>query len=147
MKDCRKCKDYRGCNGKLWYNYGEIRFCPLQILWVITNSEIMITTWPPNPEGSGYTDAGSKPNYKNEGSFAKPAGILAEVNARLTRAGTSGKLLRAEVLAELDLSYESKDALMYVKGWRRKLMSFGAWKKGRKYYQKVMIVNISMEGR
>ena len=146
MKDCRKCKDYRGCNGKPWYNYGEIRFCPLQILWVITNSEIMITNWPPNPEGSGYTDSGTKPSYKNEGSFAKPAGILAEVNARLVRAGVSGKLLRAEVLAELDLSYESKDALMYVKGWRRKLMRFGAWKKGRRYYQKVMLVNNSREG-
>jgi len=136
-KDCRECKDYRDCDGKPWFHYGEIRFCPFQILWIIENSETLRADWPPNPDGSSYIDPNIRTGYKSEAYFTKPAGILGEVNARLARTGMYGKLLRAEVLAGLDLSQEARDALMYVKGGRRKRMSFSAWKKWRKLYQKV----------
>lgn len=138
MKDCRKCKDYRDCPGKPWFHYGEIRFCPFQILWIIEYSETLIANWPLAPEGSSSVDLPQvKTGYKSEAYFAKPAEILGEVNARLARAGTHGKLLRAEVLAGLELSQESKDALMYCKGKWRKRMSYNAWKKWRRLYQKV----------
>jgi len=133
-RECRECKSYEGCIGKPFYNYSEIKFCPHQILWIIEFLEA--DHWPPNPEGSSYTEVGVKTGYASEGYFVKPAGILGEVNKRLAKAGTSGKLLRAEVLAGLDLSPESKDALMYVKGWRRKKMGFRDWKKQGRYRKK-----------
>jgi hypothetical protein len=76
-----------------------------------------------------------------EGNFVKPAIIIAEVEKRLETCGTSGKLLVAQcqagkTLEELD--DEAWEVLMYVKGWRRKKMSFSAWKKQKKYYQKVV---------
>lgn len=137
MKDCRKCKDYRDCPGKPWFHYGEIRFCPFQILWIIEYSETLRTSWPLAPDGSSHVDLPQvKTGYKSEAYYTKPAGILGEVNRRLARAGTHGKLLRAEVLAGLDLSQESKDALMYCKGWRRKRMSYQRWLRNRRYWGK-----------
>lgn len=149
MKDCRKCKSYKDCEGHFyiveskagkeyvsWYHYAEIRFCPFQILWIILNAETLGQSWPPNPDGSSYTDSGIKTGYASEAYYAKPVGILGEVNARLARTGIHGKLLRAEVLAGLDLSQEAKSALHYCKGWRRKRMSYWRWLRHRRYQGK-----------
>lgn len=146
-KECRKCKSWKDCEGHVyivktdvgkqyvsWYHYGEIRWCPLQVKWIIENAEkLRAGKWPTNPEGSSYIDPGIKTGYASEGYYVKPVGILAEVNARLAQAGIYGKLLRAEVLADLELSQESKLALLYCKGWRRKHSSFSLWLKQRKY--------------
>lgn len=134
MLNCKTCKSYKGCPGKEFYFYSEIRFCPHQILFIIEHSATLLSgKWPPNPEGSSYIDTKIKTGFKSEAYFVKPVGILAEVNDRLKRTGTDGKLLRAEVLAGLELSQESKDALMYIKGWRRKTISYRRWKAQRKY--------------
>lgn len=136
-KECQKCKDYRDCIGKYWYDYSEIRFCPYQFIWIIENSETFgIGDWPLSPDGSTYIDPKIKIGYKSEAYYVKPEVILGEVNARLARTGTDGKLLRAEVMAGLDLSQESKDALMYIKGWRRKRMSYQRWLRDRRYQDK-----------
>ena len=95
--------------------------------------------WPLNPEGSGYIDPGIKTSYRSEAYYTKPVAILAETEYRLKKTGIHGKLLKAEILAGLELSRESRSALLYCKGWRRKRMNFVTWKKGEKYYQKVMI--------
>ena len=138
MKDCRKCRSYKDCTGKPWYHYGAIRRCIYQVVWIREHSEILrVGTWPSDPDGAGYIDPEIKTGYKSEAYFEKPVGILAEVEYRLNRTGVSGKLLRAEVLAEVELSEEARDALMYCKGRRRKDMSFMAWKTQRNYYQKV----------
>ena len=141
MKGCRTCKTYKDCAGKEWYSYAEIRFCPFQILWAIEFLEP--EQWPPSPAESNYYDLGIRKGYASEASFTKPAGILGEVCYRLERCGVSGKLLMAQVLAELEISPEANDALYYCKGWRRKTMSFAKWKKQRKYrgsfdYQRVV---------
>ena len=137
MKDCRKCKDYRDCAGKPWYHYGEIRFCPYQVIFIIYNEGVLRSGgWPDNPDGSSYIDPKVQTGFKSEAYFVKPVGILGEVEYRRKRTGTDGKLLRAEVLAGLDLSQESKDALMYIKGWRRKRMSYPRWLRERRYMQK-----------
>lgn len=134
IKDCRKCQTYQDCAGKDWFHYGEIRFCPYQVIFIIRGTEILRAgNWPANPDGSSYIDPNIKTGYRSEAYYAKPTGILAEVEYRLKRTGTDGKLLRAEVLAGLDLSQESKDALMYIKGWRRKRMSYQSWRKQRDY--------------
>lgn len=137
-KDCRKCKSYKDCPGKPWFHYGEIRWCPWQVLWVIEYSVTLLAgKWPPNPEGSGYIDPGIKTGYGSEGYYVKPVGILGEVEYRLKRCGVDGKLLRAEVLAGLELSQESKSALYYCKGWRRKRISYGEWRRKRKWRAKM----------
>lgn len=134
MKDCRDCRSYKDCVGKPWYHYGEIRWCPYQVVWIIESLEVLATGgWPPNPEGTGYIDPKIKTGYASEAYYVKPVGILAEVEYRLRRVGIHGKLLKAEVLAGLDLSDESRSALMYVKGWRRKRMGFRTWAKERRY--------------
>jgi len=144
VKDCRKCKSYKDCTGKSWFHYGEIRFCPFQVLWIIEHSDILLSgDWPPNPEGSGYIDPKIKTGYASEGYYTKPVGILGEVNYRLKRAGVNGKLLRAEILAGLDLSDESRSALMYVKGWRRKTISYQRWERQRRYRSNLSIKTTS----
>ena len=138
MKDCRDCRDYKSCPGKPWYHFGEIKWCTHQVIWIIKNSAILLAgNWPPNPDSSSYIDPGIKTGYANEAYYTKPTAILGEVNRRLARTGLSGKLLRAEVLAGLELSPESKDALGYASRWWAKKMSFSAWRKQRKYHQKV----------
>lgn len=144
MKDCRKCKSYKDCVGKEWYSYTEIRFCPFQILWMIEYCES--DKWPPNPEGSNYTDPGIRTGYASEGYFVKPAGIRGEVEARLKRCGVDGKLLKAEVLAGLELSPESKSALHYCKGWRRKAISYQRWK-GQCRYRSNLSIKMSSKFR
>ena len=136
-KDCRSCKTYKDCIGKRWYNFSEIRFCPYQVIWIIENAGALRTvTWPANPDGSSYIDPKIKIGFGSEAYYVKPVGILAEVEYRLKRTGTDGKLLRAEVENGKDISMmepESRSALMYIKGWRRKSLSYQRWKKQRKY--------------
>lgn len=123
--------------GKPWFHYGEIRFCPYQVCWIIEHSDTIIAgNWPANPDGSSHTDPKITAGYKSEAYYVKPTAMLGEVEYRLKRTGVDGKLLRAELLAGLDLSRESKDALMYVKGWRRKRMTYQRWLRDRRYWDR-----------
>ena len=139
--DCRDCKDYRECSGLYeWFHYGQIRFCPFQVIWIIANSEIFRDgNWPKDPDRADDNNTGSRA-IKTEATFTKPILILAEVESRLRRTGLNGKLLVAQVEAGRsfnNLDRDAEDALMYAKGFKRKRMSFSHWKKARKYYQKV----------
>ncbi len=134
MLDCRKCQSPKDCQGFAWYDYGSIRWCRWQVLWILTNSEALgAGIWPPSPDGSSYIDPKIKTGYGSEAYFVKPVVALAEVERRLKRTGLAGKLLKAEVAAEMELSSESGDALRYVSDWRKKDMSYSAWKKQRRY--------------
>ena len=147
MTDCRDCKDYRECDGyKEWFHFGEIRWCVYQCIWVITHADTLRAgRWPKNPDRADDNNTGSRA-IKTEATFTKPILILAEVESRLRKTGIHGKLLVAQIEAGgtfETLDREAKDALMYVKGFRRKRMSFSAWKKKRKYqesHQKVTLV-------
>lgn len=139
MKDCRSCRSYKDCPGLAWFDYGAIRFCPYQILFIIANSDILLSgNWPPNPDSSSYTDPAIQSALKPEAYYTKPEEILGEVERRLSRTGINGKLLVAEVQAGYsELSPEARDALMYVKGWEKKDTSYSQWRSSRKYYKKV----------
>lgn len=92
--------------------------------------------WPTDPDGTSYTDLNIRAGYKSEAYFTKPVEILAEVNYRLKRTGTDGKLLRAQVEGGKgidELEPEARSALMYIKGKWRKRMSYRAWRKQRGY--------------
>lgn len=133
---CQVCKNWRDCpyrEGKDWYEYLEIRYCFYQVMWIIENADTLRSNWPPNPDGTGYIDSAIHTGYASEASFAKSIIIIAEVEYRLRRCRVDGKLLRAEIIAGLDLSEESKSALRYCSGWRRKQMSYLNWKKQSKY--------------
>lgn len=136
MRDCQRCRNYKDCSGKPFFVFSDIRFCPFQIMWVIENAEVMKTNWPAAPDGSSYVEPMVRTGYRSEASYVKSVVILGEVNARLDRTGTDGKLLWAQVLANLELSHESKSALMYSSGWRRKRMSYRRWLKQRRYRRK-----------
>ena len=130
MKDCRDCKDYKDCRGKEWYHYGEIRFCPYQVMFIIVNSELLVIgEWPKRPQGA-YTDF-LPLDISTEAYYTRPTSILAEVEIRLGRINRYCKLaLIDEVNNGLTfdtLSRPAIDALMYAKGWRRKRSSFSHW--------------------
>jgi len=62
------------------------------------------------------------------------------VEKRLETTGKDGKLLVSECkrgVALEDLDNETWEVLMYVKGWKRKEMDFGAWKWQRKYRKRI----------
>lgn len=130
-KDCKRCQDYRDCIGKPWFHYGEIRFCPYQIMFIVENVEILgAGNWPDSPTGSSWTDPAVRTGYRSEAHFTKPVEIVGEVNYRLKRTGVDGKLLREQVengKAIDDLEPEARSALMYVKGWRRKKIGYKRW--------------------
>jgi hypothetical protein len=135
--DCRNCRDYRDCVPPDWFNYAEIRFCPFQVMWVLSHSETLRDgEWPHDPSMADDNQGGR--NIKTEASFTKPILILAEVESRLKRTGIYGKFLVAQIEAGRSfnqLDREARDALFYIKGWKQKRMSFSQWKKDRKYYR------------
>ena len=134
MKTCQSCKSYKNCLGKEWFSYSDFRWCVWQVIWVIQHSEVLRAgNWPLSPDGSSYIDPWIKTGYRSEAYFVKPEEILAEVEWRLKQTGKDGKLLWDEVVGGLELRPEAKDALMYVKGFRRKKQSYPDWLKQRNY--------------
>ena len=146
MSECRKCKDWHDCKAPPdWFHYGEIRFCPYQCLWILSHAETLRAGRWPAQAGQAESSNGQR-QFKSEASFVKPEIIIGEVESRLESAGVHGKLLAAQAEAgrTLDtLDWEALQALMYIKGWRRKKMSFRDWKKWRKLYQKVKLEAVS----
>lgn len=131
MIDCFTCKSPKGCIGKLWYYYAEIKFCVPQVIWIIFHSDTFLEgSWPPNPEVSSYIDPKIQTGFRDEAYFAKPEEMIGEVEARLKTTGVSGEALIGEVRQGLgldQLSRPARDALFYVRGWRRKRQSFSQW--------------------
>jgi len=127
--DCRACKDYRECIGKEWFHYGQIRWCPYQVLWIIMNASILRDgRWPQDPDRTD-SNLGQR-SIKTEASFVKPEIILAEVEQRMERTGTQGELLVTQVedgRMLTNLSPGAREVLMYVKGFRRKRIGFKKW--------------------
>ena len=138
--DCRNCRDYRGCIGKAWFNFAEIRWCPLQVLWIITHrQELQAGRWPQDPYGSA-DDNPSTGNTATEASFVKPDVVIAELEERLRSAGSQAELLICQVedgRSFSNLSSGAREVLMYVKGFRRKDMSFMRWQKQKRYRHKM----------
>jgi hypothetical protein len=131
--DCRNCKRWEGCVGKAWYSYADLRWCPLQVIWLIQHAEIFKSGKWPIEEGA-QTEGGGK-QVKREAPFVKPEIIIAELEHRLKKTGIQGQRLIAQIKAGRDinaLNPRAYEALMYVKGWRRKRMSFTEWKNQRR---------------
>ena len=140
-RDCRNCRDYRGCAGKDWFNYAEIRWCVYQVLWIITHKETLQSgRWPKDPYGSADDNPGRR-NTASEASFVKPEVVLAELEARLARTHNWGELLITQIedgRSILSLSDGAMEILRYVSGFRRKALSFSRWQRQKRYRRKMM---------
>jgi len=147
--DCRKCKRWKGCPGKWysytengkkaekeWYHYGEIRWCPRQILWILDHADIFRAgDWVTRHEESGESK-----QLHPEAYFVKAGIAIAEVEARLESTPNQGELLITQVEDGRTLSNLSPGAyeiLMYIKGKGRKSRDFNTWKRKRDYRYRV----------
>lgn len=137
---CQICykrrKNWNECpygEGKNYYGYFEIFYCPYQVMWIIGNDG----GWPVEP--SSYTEFTGRPNYPTSAPFTKQTDIIAEVEIRLERTGIHGKLLREQIFngkTKTELDPEAHSALMYCSGFTRRRMPFYNWLADRKYRAK-----------
>ena len=131
-RDCQKCKRWKGCPGKDWYHYGDIRWCPRQIIWILQYAE----QFEAGDYPVQYEALGGSRQIKAEGYFVRPETIIAEVRERLRTTPNQGELLITQVEDGRvlgNLSPGAYEILMYVKGWRRKDRDFNTWKRERDY--------------
>jgi hypothetical protein len=144
MIDCQACKRPSiDCPGADWYSPRDIKFCRVQVMWIIKHLPLMREgVWPRHPEGELASPIVQKPS-KHSAYFETPAQIAGEVDYRLNRTGLEGKLLVSEInlgLDYLELQPEARRALNYVAGWRRKRLAYPEWKRQRKYRGKEVVV-------
>lgn len=138
MTGCRDCKRWKGCPGKDWYHYGEIRWCPQQVIWILQHADIFRAGyWVARGEESG----GSR-QLKIEAYFVKAGIAISEIEARLESVLNQGELLITQVEDGRtlgDLSPGAYEILMYVKGRNRKIEDFNTWKRKRDYRHKLAV--------
>ena len=134
-QDCRRCKRWKGCPGKEWYHYGEIRWCPQQVIWILQHADTLRAGfWI-----AKYEDSGGSRQLKVEAYFVKAGIAISEVEERLETTPGKGELLITQVEDGRvlgNLSSGAWEILMYIKGKDRKIRDFNTWKRERDYRQK-----------
>ena len=132
IRDCFKCKRWQRCSGLEWYSFGMIRWCPWQVLWIIYHRiSLGVGQWPIDQKPEGEKRRG-KP--KAEAYYVKAVLVLAEVMNRIEMAGDDGLALLKEGDKGADISSLSDpayNALLYVKGKKRKRQSYLEWDRRR----------------
>jgi len=111
-----------------WYHYGEIRWCPRQIIWILKHAEQLDAGDYPAP----FLLSGGSSQIKAEGYFVRPEIIIAELRDRLRTTPNQGELLITQVEDGRvlgNLSPGAYEILMYVKGSRRKRIPFNRWRR------------------
>ena len=125
--DCTQCKSH--CKRRDWFPYGEIRFCRVQMIFLIEHIvELGEGSWPANPDSSSYVDSPIRSRQFNaDAYFTKPTEMVAEVMTRLNRT-EDGSCLMEEIHSGLTerylLSPKARKALNYISGWRRRKESY-----------------------
>lgn len=152
MRDCRKCRDFRDCPGKDYYQVSEIKFCSNQVIWLITHLGMLkVGNYPPDPRGTGYTDPGILVRRgKPRAYYETPCLLAAEVEWRLDQAGQDGKQLVEEILEQevfKDFSWRAKRALAYISGFNRKHYRDGTIKSYQEFIQKKGVVHSRYNSR
>lgn len=140
LPPCIICQDYHDCTfgaGKEWYSYADMRWCPFQCIWIIQYRHTLLDGNLPHSDASTYIDPQIFTGFRDEAYFTKPEEILAELEARLKTTKRAGETLIEEIdrgLTAIELlSSLARDALMYIKGTRRKRQSFSQWLADREY--------------
>ena len=125
--DCRDCKSWKGCIGKDFFLYSEIRYCLYQMIWLIENLETLGTgEWPDEPD-----DNRSVLQLKAEASFTKAIEMAAETKILLDSLPRYARdhlldVIKANVYIE-NMSYTPRTALYYISGLRKD-MDFNKWR-------------------
>lgn len=136
MDNCRKCRSWRDCtHDHSWFNYAEIRWCPYQIIWILSHAD----TFRAGEWVARHEESGESRQLHPEGYFVKAGIALAEVEARLETTPNKGEMLLTQVEDGRTLETFSSGAwaiLMYIKGKARKSEDFNTWKRKKKYRQK-----------
>lgn len=123
---------------ELWYPPKKIVFTRDQMLFLIEHIEMLSDGKYPADPNSHYTDVEIQHQFNQSCPFQTPVELAAEVKVRLAKTGTDGKLLVWEVWGNTDFVYlqqESRDALNYISGWKRKAQDYRTWLSSRKYEQ------------
>ena len=107
---------YDKLGNPVWFEPGEIRYRYDHVVWVLEHiNTLRDGRYPPNPQQTGYQNAGWRSSINTRAAFITPAEIAAEVDRRLLRCGLDwylvndyyGNGLKIEDIAELHhLDYE-----------------------------------------
>ena len=150
FRPCRDCKDWKMCmltlSEREWFGYQHIRFCPIQIFWLLKYENVLRgKAWPvPDDTAPG----GMSSQQLSEANWAKVSLILAELDARLKQCKPSlkGDLLRAQckdkdVERVEHLTDDASDALYYIGGFDRRGQKFSKWVGNRDYEARKRVKN------
>lgn len=131
---CLKCKRWKDCIGRPHYEYSDIRFCPYQIMWILENADVLLSgVWPIDTA----TESVSQKSISHEAKFVKSEIVIGEVEKRMTTTGDVGVCLKDAARKQIiikELSDPERNVLMYLKGKRRKLVTYSRWKADKNYY-------------
>lgn len=132
--DCLRCKRWAGCLGKDWYDYGDVRWCPQQNIWILQNAASL--------DAGIYPEQyrGHSKQLRAEGYFVKAKIVIGELRRRLDRTPNQGEMLITQVEDGRTLGNLSPGAyeiMMYVKGRDAKLQTFYDWQRQRRYNKKM----------
>jgi hypothetical protein len=132
----KRCRNWKNCPGRDYYDISEIVFCFQQVEFLIVNflrcegNEIKLErdTWPDNLTSENYSTSPSC-----HAPYEAVMMVIGELRARLSKAGLSGRVLVLEYCQGIQLSDDAKWARGYVAGNKRKTVSFNQWKADKKY--------------
>lgn len=124
-----------------YYSPHDITFSRDQVYWLLSWLELLREgRWPPN--FTGYSQAPLTQHSRNlHAPFEIPVQYASEIDSRLERTGVDGKLLLAEIQLGktiVELQPESRRALNYCSGYRRRRMDYRTWCRQRRYLHKTM---------
>ncbi len=140
INPCRDCHTYKGCIGMPYYSPGDIRYCRVQCLFLITTfievkGEHIVMwrfDWP--KQESGYSEAPKTQHSVNaRAEFEIVAQTVGQLSGRIQKTGKDGRLLVLEVQTEGGLSWDARNALSYCCGDREKIMPYSHWLAQRRY--------------
>ncbi|MFA6307075.1 MAG: hypothetical protein WC639_04700 [Patescibacteria group bacterium] len=118
-----------------YYAPHEIHYTWEQNIWLIKN--VLGGGWPDDPRETGYVGSNHLPGQ--HAPFEMFIMITGELEFRLKRTGLAGRLLVTQLQANMTLDYDSKMALAYCCGNRRKLQKYSEWKRTVEYRRRSII--------
>ncbi len=121
-----------------YYPCYAIHYTWEQCIWMIINIlPLDAGKWLTDPRETGYIGSSHLPSQ--HAPFETAAMVSGELQARLKRTGLAGKLLVVTLQAGMPLDYDSKMALAYCCGKRRKLQKYSEWKRTVEYRRRSIV--------
>lgn len=139
MTECNTCKDWSGCSGKDFYKPSDIRYCGVQVVWLLQNPCLDEGRWPNEHRETGYI-GNSKSNH-HSAYFEVTMCVIGELNKRISRCGNDGIIFRQMYSSGIEqvgdmvrlhphlakngtIEQIAGQVMSYVTGYRRKRISY-----------------------